>query len=87
MKRTTVRKARKTHYCSRCHGRIEPGTRYLEHVASPHHDDLGNEGWWRLAECIPCADLVRGITLTDEMVETLRTEERDAIDAMAESPC
>jgi hypothetical protein len=84
MQRMTVRKAKKVHYCSRCHAKIEPGTRYLEHVASPDHDDLGNEGWWRLAECIPCADLVRGVTLTPERIEMLRIEERDALDAMAE---
>lgn len=38
-----------------CTGYIKPGERYLEHVCSPDHDGLGNIGWWRMAECAPCA--------------------------------
>jgi hypothetical protein len=52
---TQSRTARKPHTCSRCHTQIQPGTRYLAAAASPNHDDLGNEGWWRIAECATCA--------------------------------
>lgn len=61
MIRTEARTARKPHHCStstrRCMGRIQPGERYLLHVASPNHDGMGNEGWWPIAECAPCAEL------------------------------
>lgn len=57
---TRAHKARKQHFCStrtvHCTGVIKPGERYLAHTASPQHDDLGNEGWWHLAECAPCAE-------------------------------
>jgi hypothetical protein len=52
---TCARTARKPHTCNRCRTRIPAGARYLVHVASPDHDDLGNTGWWRLAECAACA--------------------------------
>jgi hypothetical protein len=52
--RTTSRTARKRRACD-CGHSIVPGEPYLEHVASPHHQDLGNEHWWRLAECQACA--------------------------------
>lgn len=52
--RTTPRIARKPHGCERCFRQIQPGERYAEHVAAPNHTDLGNTGWWRLAECAPC---------------------------------
>lgn len=48
------RRSRKQRRCG-CGKRIEKGDRYLEQVASPHHDDLGNPHWWRLAECEDCA--------------------------------
>lgn len=35
---------------------IQPGERYNEGVAAPNDNDLGNEGWWRLAECFRCAE-------------------------------
>jgi heterodisulfide reductase subunit C len=35
---------------------ILPGDFYLEHVCSPDHDDIGNVGWWRAAECRECAE-------------------------------
>jgi hypothetical protein len=54
--RSQTRTARKTHRCNRCPARIRPGERYLEHVASPNHDGLGNTGWWRITECADCAD-------------------------------
>ena len=28
---------------------------YLESVASPDHEDIGNRGWIRMAECKRCA--------------------------------
>lgn len=55
MIRTTARTARKRRSCESCRGPIRPGDRYLEHVASPDHDDLGNTGWWRSPECAGCA--------------------------------
>lgn len=53
MTRTTVRTARKAFRCD-CGGTIRPGDAYYEHVASPHHGDLGNPGWWRIRECGWC---------------------------------
>lgn len=55
MTRVTVRTARKPRRCTSCFNVIEPKARYLEHVASPHHDDLNNTSWWRSTECESCA--------------------------------
>lgn len=55
MNRTTARTARKPHRCMTALCHIHPGDRYLEMVASPDHDDLGNLGWMRSAECANCA--------------------------------
>lgn len=55
MTRTTTRRARKRFRCG-CGATIRPGDRYLEHVASPHHDDLCNPHWWRVQECASCAE-------------------------------
>jgi hypothetical protein len=56
MIRTTARVARKAHRCTHyCGNHIQSGDTYLEVVASPDHGDLSNPGWWRLAECAPCA--------------------------------
>lgn len=55
MIRTVARVAAKPHSCGSCDRYIETGTRYLEHVASPNHDYLGNIGWWHTAECFSCA--------------------------------
>lgn len=55
MKRTTPRTCRKARWCDTCNGPIPAGHAYLEHVASPYHDDLGNVGWWRMDECYVCA--------------------------------
>lgn len=57
MQRTTRRRARRGRRCDqyRCGNLIAPGDHYLECVISPHHDDLGNVGWWRLIECAECA--------------------------------
>ena len=55
MIRVETRTARKLTRCEGCGAHIEPGDRYLYHVASPHHDDLGNEHWWSLPECAACA--------------------------------
>jgi hypothetical protein len=56
--RTTVRRGRKPRRCDtgtdRC-STISPGELYLEHVAAPNHTDLGNQRWWRMAECGGCA--------------------------------
>ncbi len=58
--RTTRRIARKAHRCGvkgwRHQGRvIQPGERYLEHVAAPNHEDIGNNHWLRSYECSDCA--------------------------------
>jgi hypothetical protein len=55
MVRTVQRTARRVHWCS-CGCAIAKGERYLEHVASPWHPDLGNDRWWRLHECLSCAE-------------------------------
>lgn len=55
MIRCSIRRAVKAHYCDECHGVIAPGDRYRDLAASPHHDDLGNEGWWRLKDCAACS--------------------------------
>ena len=52
--RTTARTSRKQRACSRCFREIKPGDVYAEHVASPDHDGMGNQKWWRIAECLPC---------------------------------
>lgn len=73
MIRTTPRTARKPHRCqSDAEHRIRPGERYLEHVAAPQHGDLGNDHWWRLAECADCARRYdRGELLDREQVSSL----------------
>lgn len=52
---TPHRRSRRVRRCTTCTGRIPAGSPYLELVASPNHEDLGNQSWWRLAECKPCA--------------------------------
>lgn len=54
MIRTTERTSRKRRSCG-CGNVIQPGDRYVEHVASPGHEDLDNTRWWRLPECEECA--------------------------------
>lgn len=54
MVRVTSRTAAKLHECG-CGRWIRRGDRYVELVASPDHGDLGNTGWWRIAECSECA--------------------------------
>lgn len=54
MIRAIWRTARKYHRCE-CRKPITPGERYIEHVMSPDHGDLGGETWQRCAECVPCA--------------------------------
>lgn len=56
MNRTTLRKARRYRSCASSGTMILPGDLYLEHVCSPDHDDVGNVGWWRAAECRECAE-------------------------------
>jgi hypothetical protein len=54
LNRTTARRARTPRRCADVDHKqpcIRPGDVYLEHVASPDHDGLGNTGWWRLPEC------------------------------------
>ena len=55
MIRATRRTAHATRQCDTCRSRILPGDTYVSAVASPGHDDLGNTGWWRLADCATCA--------------------------------
>ena len=64
MIRTTVRTSRRQRMCG-CGTVIRPGDRYLEHVASPNHDVLGNAGWWRLAECMSCAERYGRLSLLE----------------------
>jgi len=54
MIRSTLRVSRKLRHCG-CGNWIHPGDRYIEHVASPGHEDLGNLQWDRLPECSECA--------------------------------
>lgn len=57
MLRVTVRVARKVQPCTGYGCRpIAPGERYVEHTASPQHDDYGNTRWVHLAECQQCAE-------------------------------
>ena len=53
--RRTARTARKRHHCDGIGGEpcggIKPGDRYVESVAPPDWDGLGNLGWWRLRFC------------------------------------
>jgi hypothetical protein len=56
----TRRVARKSHFCEWCWDtqgarHIRRGDVYLEHVITPNHDDVGNDNWWRVAECSSCA--------------------------------
>ena len=58
MIRTTARTARRFYWCGGeryGHRQIKPGERYIEHVISPDHDDIGNSGWDRAQECAECA--------------------------------
>lgn len=55
MTRTTLRTARKPRLCDSCLRWIKTGDLYLEHVASPNHEDLGNTRWRRSPECAACA--------------------------------
>lgn len=60
MMRQTLRRSRCFRRCdvASCDCRpIQPGDQYVEHVASPQHDVLGNTKWWRSAECLGCATL------------------------------
>lgn len=55
MIRRTVRTSRLHRHCDGCRALIRPGERYVECVASPHHDDLANPMWWRLDDCAECS--------------------------------
>lgn len=57
MIRTTVRRAKRAYPCETGHPycSIHRGEIYLEHVASPDHDGLGNDCWWTIRECEGCA--------------------------------
>lgn len=63
--RVTCHTSRRFRRCERCSGPIEKGDRYLAMVASPHHDDVGNLGWLRLAECADCARRLNREEFTD----------------------
>jgi hypothetical protein len=43
---TTARTARKTHWCSRCCTRIQPGQRYEDHWMTPR-DEMNDGTAWR----------------------------------------
>ena len=45
---STPRTARIPHQCGFCLNWIRPGERYVSAVLTPHDNDVGNEGWWRL---------------------------------------
>jgi hypothetical protein len=56
----TGRTARKRHRCEssaeRCKVRfIEPGERYIEMTLPSRNAEVGNDGWWRVKACLPCA--------------------------------
>lgn len=55
MIRRTVRTARRSRICDGCGNAIVTGEQYVEYVASPDHDDLGNTSWWRLTDCAECS--------------------------------
>jgi hypothetical protein len=55
MVKVIARVSRIERRCEGCRGIIGVGERYLSHVASPRHDDLNNEHWWRSPECAECA--------------------------------
>lgn len=57
MLRVTVKTARKEKRCAEygCPP-IRPGERYVDHTASPQHDDYGNTRWVHLAICQRCAE-------------------------------
>jgi len=48
--------SRKARRCDSCRGSISAGQHYIESVISPGHGDVGNETWWRAAECRECAE-------------------------------
>jgi hypothetical protein len=55
----TGRTARKNYQCESerggpCAGRIEPKQRYVA-MELPPFSDVGNESWWRMKVCLPCA--------------------------------
>jgi len=59
--RTTIRRSAKDRGCDGCwpqggRSRIRKGDLYIEEVATPNHDDLGNLHWWRLAICAQCEE-------------------------------
>ena len=54
MTRTTPRTCLVPKRCE-CGVRIARGERYIEHVISPGHEDIGNTTWWRAYECRDCA--------------------------------
>lgn len=55
MIRSTVRRSNRARRCVNGHP-IAQGERYLSSVASPDHDDLNNNTWWRLDECRACCE-------------------------------
>lgn len=55
MVKTYAYSSRRFRLCESCRGSIKVGERYLKHVASPGHEDLGNTHWWRSTECAECA--------------------------------
>jgi hypothetical protein len=55
----TGRAAQKRYRCESeritpCAGYIEPGQRYVA-MELPPGSEIGNQGWWRLKVCLPCA--------------------------------
>lgn len=59
-----VRTSRKLRRCDgfqpECSGPIEVGDTYVMAKAPPDHDGLGNQGWWVLRFCVPCAEFYNG---------------------------
>jgi hypothetical protein len=73
MIRETVRTARKSRGCDTCwpiERLISPGEQYIEHVASPNHDDLDNTSWRRISVCADCAERYERSGIPAEAVTT-----------------
>jgi hypothetical protein len=82
MQRTTIRRAKAPKLCSghrtgagaydMGNRAIQPGQLYAEHVASPDHDGMGNQRWWRMIECSDCYQQRMGKPLAQPVTAGVR---------------